>query len=147
MPAVVTLKESSFTYLVRTSNQCAPPWMYTIVVNQDGTVGVRNIQSPYGLLCSSTIQIPEEVLQAIEDSKDQVEDILSHTGTLQGTLNFVDQSSQAIVFATPFNSVSYQVHVTIQDFYSWKITNKTVMGFTIELGITYTGIVQYIVFV
>jgi hypothetical protein len=62
-------------------------------------------------------------------------------------LSFVAQISQSIVFAIPFANTSYRVYVTLEDFIDYRITNKTVVGFDIELNVTYTGIVQYDVFV
>jgi len=145
--ATTTLKEACFTYIVRTSNRCEPPWLFTVVRNQDGTLGVRNIIGPYGPLCNTGAQIPEEVLEAIQDSKNQVEDILSHTGQLSGTLTFTNQTSASITFSAPFTSTNYIVLVSLQEFVPWKISNKTTTGFDIELGVTFTGTVQYIVFV
>lgn len=147
MAAVVTRKRVCFTYLVKTSNVCAPAWMFTVVVNQDGTIGVQDIKSPYGPLCNTGIQIPEEVLQAIEDAKDEVEDILANTSVLNGTLTFTDQTSQSIIFADPFNNTNYRVYVSLPDFLSYRIVNKTVTGFDIELGVTFTGTVGYDVFI
>lgn len=145
--AVVTRKLVCFTYMVRTSNVCAPPWLFTVVVNQDGTIGIKDIQSPYGLLCNTGIQIPEDVLQAMEDAKAQVEDILSNTSVLNGTLNFVDETTMSIIFAQPFNNTNYRVYVTLPDFVSYRIINKTITGFDIDLGVSFTGLVGYDVFV
>lgn len=147
MAAVSTLVQSCFTYLVKTSNTCSPPWKFTVVVNQDGTLGIKDILSPYGPLCNSGIQIPQEVLDAIENAKDQVTDILSNTSVLNGTLNFVDQTTESIVFAQPFSNTNYRVYVTLPDFLDYRIINKTTSGFDIDLNITFTGIVQFDVFV
>ena len=134
-------------YMVRTNDPCSPSWMFTIVVNQDGTCGVRDIKSPNGLLCDSMLQLPGEVLDEINAAKAEVENILAQTSAVNGTLTFTDETSQSIVFATPFANTSYRVYVTLEDFIDWRIVNKTTTGFDIELNVTYTGTVQYDVFV
>ena len=134
-------------YMVRTNDPCSPSWMFTIVVNQDGTCGVRDIKSPNGLLCDSMLQLPGEVLDEINAAKADVENILAQSSAVNGTLTFTDEISQSIVFATPFANTSYRVYVTLEDFIDWRIVNKTTTGFDIELNVTYTGTVQYDVFV
>jgi len=133
--------------MVRIDDPCSPSWMFTIVVNQDGTCGVRDIKSPNGLLCDSALQVPGEVLDEINAAKADVENILAQSSAVNGTLTFTDQTTQSIVFATPFANTAYRVYVTLNDFIDWRITNKTTTGFDIELNVTYTGEVQYDVFV
>ena len=147
MAAVRTRIESCFTYMVRVDDPCAPSWMFTIVVNQDGTCGVRDIKSPNGLLCDSMLQIPGEVLEEINAAKADVENILAQSSAVNGTLTFTNETTQSIVFATPFANTNYRVYVTLEDFIDWRIVNKTTTGFDIELNVTYTGTVQYDVFV
>lgn len=147
MATVRTRTETCFTYVVRISDHCHPVWMFTVVVNQDGTLGVRNIKAPGGSLCDSTTQVPGAVWDEINAAKADVENILTQSSAVNGTLNFVDQTSQSIVFATPFANTQYRVHVTLEDFIDWRITNKTTTGFDIELNVTYTGLVQYDVLV
>ena len=147
MATVSTRIESCFTYNVRIDDPCNPSWMFTIVVNQDGTCGVRNIKSPRGGICDTMTEIPGEVLDAINDAKAQVENILAQTSAVNGTLTFTAETTQSIVFAIPFANTEYRVYVTLEDFIDYRITNKTVTGFDIELNVTYTGIVQYDVFV
>jgi hypothetical protein len=147
MATVSTRIESCFTYNVRIDDPCNPSWMFTIVVNQDGTCGVRNIKSPRGSICDSMTEIPGEVLDAINDAKAQVENILAQTSAVNGTLAFVAQTEESIVFATPFANTDYRVYVTLEDFIDYRIVNKTITGFDIELNLTYTGEVQFDVFV
>jgi hypothetical protein len=68
------------------------------------------------------------------------------TSAVNGTLNFVDQTAQSVIFATPFPNANYRVHVTLDDFISYRIANQTTTGFDIELNVTYTGEVGYDVF-
>jgi hypothetical protein len=143
MAAVTTRIETCFTYMVRINDPCSPSWQFTIVVNQDGSLGVRNLRSPRGGICDSMTEIPGEVLDAINDAKGQVENILVQTSSVNGTLTFTNQTSQSIVFATPFANDQYRVYVTLDDFIDWRITNQTTTGFDIELNVTYTGEVGY----
>ena len=92
-------------------------------------------------------EIPGEVLDAINDAKAQVENILAQTSAVNGTLTFTAETAQSIVFAIPFANTEYRVYVTLEDFIDYRITNKTLTGFDIELNLTYTGEVQYDVFV
>lgn len=146
-PSLLTLKESAFSYRVSSGDPCKGSWCFTVVVNQNGKVGLRNIKSPTGSLCNSGTQIPESVLDAIDMAKEQVQNILAQTSAINGTLTFTDQISQSIVFTTPFTNTDYRVYVTLEDFIDYRITNKTTTGFDIELNVTYTGTVQYDVFV
>lgn len=147
MAAVRTRTETCFTYMVRIDDPCAPVWFFTIVVNQDGTCGVRNIRPPMGSICDNMTQVPGAVLDEINSAKGDVENILAQSSAINDTLSFVNQTSQSIVFASPFANTQYRVYVTLEDFIDYRITNKTVTGFDIELNVTYTGIVQYDVFV
>jgi hypothetical protein len=147
MAAVRTRLESCFTYAVRIDDPCNPQWRFTIVVNQDGTCGVRDIRSGHGGICDSLVQVPGVILDEINAAKAEVMNILAQTSAINGTLSFVAQTSQSIVFATPMANTDYRVYVTLQDFIDYRITNKTTVGFDIELNVTYTGTVQYDVFV
>lgn len=147
MPAVRTRVESAFTYQVRIDDACSPLWTFTIVVNQDGTTGVRNVRSVYGGICDSGTQIPGEILDQINAATADVENIVAQSSAVNGNLSFVNQTAQSIVFATPFANTQYRVYVTLQDFIDYRITNMTTTGFDIELNVTYTGTVRYDVFV
>ena len=147
MAAVRTRLNTCFTYMVRIDDPCNPSWMFTIDVNQDGSCGVSNIKSPNGSICDSNTQIPGDVLDEINAAKAEVENILAQSSAVNGTLTFAAETTQSIVFGTPFANTSYRVYVSLEDFIDWRITNKTTTGFDIELNVTYTGTVQYDVFV
>jgi len=145
--AVRTRIESAFTYKVRLDDPCRPFWQFTLVVGQDGRVGVRSIKSPLGGLCDSLTQIPESVLDEINAAKQEVENLVAQSSALNGTLNFVGVTSMSVLFAVPFVGTGYRVYVTLEDFIDYRIVDKLPTGFTIELNVTYTGPVQYDVFV
>lgn len=143
------LVQTSFVYRVPVSQtSCGFGfWEFTIVSNQNGTLGVQNIKSPQGYLCNSGIQIPPNVWDCVNEAKQQVENLLAVTSAVNGTLNFVNQTALSVVFATPFPNALYRVHVTTHDFVAARVTNQTTTGFDIEMGVTYTGLVGYDVFV
>ncbi len=145
--AIRTRIESAFTYKVRLGDPCKPFWQFTLVVGQDGRVGLRSIRTPFGSLCDSMTQIPEAVLDEINAAKAEVENLVAQTSAINGTINFVAQTSATVLFAVPFVGTGYRVYVTLEDFIDYRIVNKLTTGFTIELNVTYTGPVSYDVFV
>ncbi len=145
--AIRTRIESAFTYKVRLDDPCRPFWQFTLVVGQDGRIGVRSIKSPLGSLCDSLTQIPQAVLDEITAAKQEVENLVAQTSAINGTIDFVDQTSATILFAIPFVGTDYRVYVSLEDFIDYRIVDKLTTGFTIELNVTYTGPVAYDVFV
>jgi hypothetical protein len=123
--------------------------LYTFEVVQDqlGNLSVRNIRSPLGLVVDSLTGVPQSVVDDIQTAIGQLGDLVAQTSAVNGILSFAAEASQAVVFATAFQNTNYRVHVTTEDFLTWRIANKTTTGFDIELGSTYTGDVGYDVFV
>jgi len=123
--------------------------IYTFEVVQDqlGNVSVRNIRTPQGMIVDSLTGLPQAVVEDIQTAMAQLEDLVAQTSAVSGILSFTGETTKSVVFATPFASLSYRPYVTVEDFISWKIVNKTLAGFDIELGSTYTGDVGYDVFV
>ena len=76
----------------------------------------------------------------------QVETILALTSAVNGTLTFTAETEKAVTFAEAFSGTSYRVQVTSDVFAPFRITNKTVLGFTVQAGATITGSVGYDVF-
>lgn len=66
---------------------------------------------------------------------------------MNGQLTFTGESSKPVTFATPFVGTTYRVCFSTTDFVPVRVTNKTTAGFTVEVGVTYTGTVGYDVFV
>jgi len=122
-------------------------YYFTITQDQAGRISLKNIQTPTGRIIDSQTGVPLSVVNDIELAISQVENLVAQTSAVNGNLSFVTQTSQAVSFSTPFVGTTYRVYVTLPDFISWRITNKTTTGFTIELGVSYTGTVGYDVFV
>lgn len=133
-----------FTYR---SGSSGTYYYFTISQDSAGRITLKNIQTPTGRIIDSQTGVPQSVVDDIASAIQQVENFVAQTSAVNGNLSFVAQTSQSVLFATPMAGTTYRVHVTIPDFVAWRIVGKTVTGFTIELGVTYTGIVGYDVFV
>ena len=138
------LIQSEFTYRSGVSPNL---YQFTIVSDQSGVLSVRNIEDPYGFVMSPYTQIPQSVSSDISSAMSQVEDILSLTSAINGTVTFAAESSKEITFATPLSNANYRVHLSSSVLTPFKISNKSTAGFTIYAGATISGTVGYDVLV
>lgn len=122
-------------------------YYFTIGVDQNDRVSVRNIQSPWGLIIDSMTSVPQSVVEDISAAITQVESIMSATSPINGTLVFANETSKSVTFATPLSGTTYRVQTTVDVFVPLRITNKTVTGFTVEAAAAFTGNVGYDVFI
>ena len=120
---------------------------FEVVMDQNNNITVRNILTPTGLMTDSMVGLPQSVLDDIETAIGQLEDLVAQTSSVGGILTYAAETTQSVTFSTPFSSTSYRVQVSVEDFITYRIRNKTLTGFDIELGIEYTGDVGYDVFV
>jgi len=135
---------SEFTYRSGVPTQA---YRFTVVVDEQGEVSVRNIQSPIGLIIDSVTGVPQSVVDDISTAIGEVENILAQTSAVNGTLTFSSSVSEAVVFTTAMASTTYRVVLSPDTFVPLRITNKTTTGFTVEAGAEFTGSVGYDVFV
>jgi hypothetical protein len=77
----------------------------------------------------------------------QVEALLSLTSAVNGTLVFAAEEEKSFVFTTPFPNTDYRVQLTTDVFVPLRISAKTVTGFTIEAGASFSGEVGFDVLV
>ena len=138
-----SLAQSEFVYRSGTSPDI---YTFTIVSDSQGNLSVRDIEDPYGFVISPYTLIPQSVTDDINDAMGQVETILALTSAVNGTLTFTAETEKAVTFAEAFADTSYRVQVTSDVFAPFRITNKTVLGFTVQAGSTITGTVGYDVF-
>lgn len=138
-----SLAQSEFVYRSGTSPNI---YTFTIVSDSLGNISVRDIQDPYGFVISPYTQIPQSVSEDINDAMGQVETILALTSAVNGTLTFTAETEKTVTFAEAFSDTTYRVQVTSDVFAPFRITNKTVLGFTVQAGSTITGTVGYDVF-
>lgn len=140
----LTLIESAFTYRSESGGQS---YFFTIVQNLNGTLGRRDMITPFGPIRDSNTQVPQFVLDDEQTAIGQVENILATTSALNGILTFTDETSKVVTFTTPFANTSYRVQIAQQDNVSFWTTLKSTGGFTINASITFTGFVGFDVFV
>ncbi len=132
------------TYISTTS--LGEQYSFTVVQDLSGVVCVKNISTPTGSISDAYVTLPQEVTDDIATAMGELEDLMA-SSSVSGTLEFADEASKEVAFETAMNTDTYRVYVSIGDFVPFKITNKTVDGFTLELGATYTGDIGYDVFV
>ena len=140
---MATLAQSEFVYRSGTSPDI---YTFTIVSDSQGNISVRDIQDPYGFVISPYTQIPQSVTTDIGSAMTQVETILALTSAVNGTLTFAAETEKTVTFAEAFSNTNYRVQTTSDVFAPFRITNKTVLGFTVQAGSTITGTVGYDVF-
>jgi hypothetical protein len=141
---MATLAQSEFVYR---SGSAPEVYTFTIVSNSQGAILVRDIQDPYGFVFSPYTQIPQSVATDISTAMSQVETILALTSAVNGTLSFAAETEKSVTFSEAFSNTSYRVQFTSDVFAPFRITNKTILGFTIQAGSTITGSVGFDVFV
>jgi len=139
-----TLTQSGFVYRSGTSPDL---YLFTIFVNQQGDMSVKDIQDPYGFVISPYTQIPQSVTEDISSAMAAVETILALTSAVNGSLTFTAATESEVTFSEAFSSTDYRVQVTSDVFAPFRITNKTILGFTVQAGATITGTVGYDVFI
>ena len=139
-----SLAQSEFVYR---SGHSPDIYTFTIASDSQGNLTVSDIQDPYGFVISPYTQIPQSVSTDISSAMAAVETILALTSAVNGTLTFTDSTHESVTFAEAFADTSYRVQTTSDVFAPFRITNKTVLGFTVQAGATVTGNVGYDVFV
>lgn len=137
------LQQAEFTY---TSTYSGNSYSFTIVYLSGDKISVRNITTPYGLIQDPYSSLPSNVVSDIKTATQQVLDTMS-SSAINGTATFTAETSKTITFVTPLDDTTYRVVFSVEDFVAVRVTSKTVNGFTIEMGITYTGSVGYDVFI
>lgn len=137
------LSQAEFTY---TSTYSGNSYSFTLVYLSGDQISVRNITTPYGLIQDPYSSLPSNVITDIKTATKQVLDTMS-SSAINGTATFTAETSKTITFVTPLDDTTYRVVFSVEDFVPVRVTSKTVNGFTIEMGITYTGSVGYDVFI
>ena len=134
---------SEFTYCSGIGKQL---WYFTIVVDENG-VSVRNITTPFGLLHDSMTQLPQQIIDDIENAVTQAEDLVGLSSPINGQITFTAETTQSVVFATALAGTTYRVLIEPPEFISWRVVNKSTTGFDVELSATFTGTLGYDVFI
>lgn len=136
--------QSDFTY----RSGVSPNYFYfTVSMDQAGNISVKDIQSPQGRIVDSNTSIPQSVTDDIQSAIQQVENFVAQTSAVNGQLTFAGETSKSVAFLTPMSGTTYRVVFSPQDFVPVRVTGKTTTGFTVSVGVTYTGTIGYDVFV
>lgn len=122
-------------------------YRFTVYVNAADAVSVRDIRTPFGVLIDSMTLLPQSVVADIQTAMGQVEAMLALTSAINGNLTFSEEASKDVVFTAPLANTNYRVYTAPSDMVPARITNKLTTGFTIQLGVTFTGTVGYDVFI
>lgn len=139
-----TLLQAEFTYQSGTTTET---YQFTIVYEPTGRVYVRDVQNGYGLIVDAYSRIPSSVTADISTAIAQVENIMANTSSVNGTLAFSSENYKNVTFAVALADTAYRVQLTSDTFVPLRITSKTVTGFQVQAGATFTGNVGYDVFV
>jgi len=139
----LALSQADFTYSSGTGTQI---YYFTIVYIDENSISVRNIQTPFGLIQDSYSSLPNSVISDIRTAITQVLDVMS-TSAVNGFATFTAATTVDVTFLAAMDDTTYRVILSMADFVPARITSKTVNGFTIETGVTYTGSIGYDVFV
>lgn len=122
-------------------------YYFTVSRDQAGRISVKNIQTPTGRIIDSQTGLPQSVADDIQAAIAQVEDFVAQSSAINGNLVFAAETSKTVSFATPFSGTGYRVALSVEDFVPVRVTSKTTTGFQVQVGITYTGVIGYDVFV
>lgn len=122
-------------------------YYFTVTLDQTGSISVRDIQTPTGAIIDSYTPIPQSVQNDIQAAIAQVGDLVNQTSAINGQLVFTGQTDRTVTFVTPMLSTNYRVVYSTLDFIPVRTTSKTTTGFTVDVGVTYTGTVGFDVFI
>ena len=122
-------------------------YYFTVSLDQAGLISVKNIQSPQGRIIDSQTSLPQSVTDDITAAIAQVENLVAQTSAVNGQLTFAGETSKTVTFVTPFVGTGYRVVFSTTDFIPVRVTAKSTTGFTVSVGVSYTGTIGYDVFV
>lgn len=122
-------------------------YYFTVSLDQAGLISVKDIQSPQGRTIDSQTSLPQSVTDDITAAIAQVENLVAQTSAVNGQLTFAAETSKTVTFVTPFIGTGYRVVFSTTDFIPVRVTSKSTTGFTVSVGVTYTGTIGYDVFV
>ena len=137
-----SLIESSFTYRTESGGQA---YYFTVVTNQNGAQGVREVLSPTGPVTGFT-QVPQFVVDAQQTAMGQITGLLQSTSQVNGQATFLAQTERHIALPYVLSTTNYRVLLSLQSPALFWVTGQTTQGFTIQASTAFTGSVGYDVF-
>jgi hypothetical protein len=117
-------------------------YTFDVVYDSNGLITIQNLQGPIAstAACSTacSTNIPEDVLEDMQDAKGLVELLLSETEVASGTLTFTGQTQQtAAIPAGVLNNTNYRVAYTDPCGTLITTENKTLLTFDAVVGVAY----------
>lgn len=122
-------------------------YYFTVTLDQAGLISVKDIQSPQGRIVDSQTSLPQSVTSDITSAIQQVENFVAQTSAVNGQLTFTAETTKTVTFVTPMSGTSYRVVFSTTDFIPVRVVSKLTTGFTVSVGVTYSGTIGYDVFV
>ncbi len=138
-----TLMESAHTYRVSSGGQS---YYYTVVANQNGVQGIRDVRSTSGPIHGLT-QIPQFVIDSQQTSINQVNSMLQSTSVVNGAATFSNQISADVVLPFTFADTNYRVMLSTQEPVFLWVSDQTVTGFKINVSTAISTPVGFDVFI
>lgn len=135
---------SEFIYKSVTST--AETYYFTVSVDTEGNLSIRNIQNPAGLIVDSMSALPQEVITDISDAFAVVRDLLSINSRINGEITFTAQTSVTVDLPEAMANTNYMILLDCADFVLFRVTAKTTTTFVVGSSTTYTGTLRYSLF-
>ena len=136
-------KLTVFTYQ---SGVAPSAYTFDVVYDENGLIFVRTIITPTGNICSTTLGLPQSVIDDINSAITQVTNIMAATSALNGFATFAAVDFMDVAFASPLASANYRVTTEVPSFVTLRIINKTVNGFRIDASAQFSGTVGWDLF-
>lgn len=116
-------------------------YYFDMVVDQNGTMAVRNIRGPRGLINDPMTEIPQSVLDDINSARSVVAQTQTTTQVLSGTLTFTGQTYQDVVIAGGvLNNTNYRVVFSTGDGMVIIAEDLATTGFRVSVAAAYGSV-------
>ena len=133
-------KEAAHTYTVDGNGQT---YQFTVAMDSQGLVSVRDIQGPHGLIQDSYTSIPESVSQGIQDAAGVLRLEVGESEVVSGTVTFTGEVENAVTIGSgTLNNVSYRVVFSTVDGIAFRVKDgtQTTTGFTAITSAAYGSV-------
>lgn len=134
---MLSRSQSVFTY---TSMQGSQQYLFDVVVNGLGYKAVRNIRGPKGLVTDSLTQVPQAVVEDINNAMALADLSSAESVVLSGDVTFEGETVIAVVLPPDtVHTTEYHVVFETPDGTALVVEDKTINGFNIVAPYAYGG--------
>lgn len=131
----MTRRQTCVTFASSSGGQ---EYLFDVVVDALGNVSVRNIRGPLGLIQDPVTQLPDSVVQDMNEARGLVSQQGAESDVVSGTLTFTGQTYQDVAIAPGLlNNTNYRVYFTTSDGMMFRAENLTTTGFRATAETTY----------